>query len=95
MVEFSGDQHGSRFIQQRLEMGSDEDRRTVMHELGHNLLPLMMDVFGNYVIQKLFEVCDQDQKAHLASKMEGNLVQLSLEMYGCRVRSGCIVAHDD
>jgi hypothetical protein len=41
---------------------------------------LMMDVFGNYVIQKLFEVCDQSQKARLASKMEGNVVKLSLEM---------------
>lgn len=26
MIEFSGDQHGSRFIQQRLEQASDNDK---------------------------------------------------------------------
>lgn len=85
MVEFCGDQHGSRFIQQRLEHGSDEDRTSVLVEIEPNVFALMMDVFGNYVIQKLFEVCGQNQKAHLASRMEGNVYKLSLEMYGCRV----------
>lgn len=45
----------------------------------------MMDVFGNYVVQKLLEVCDQPQKADIADKMEGNVFRLSMEMYGCRV----------
>ena len=45
----------------------------------------MMDVFGNYVVQKLFEVCDQAQKVDIAGKMEGNVFKLSMEMYGCRV----------
>jgi hypothetical protein len=45
----------------------------------------MMDVFGNYVVQKLFEVCDQGQKVEIAGKMEGNVFKLSMEMYGCRV----------
>jgi hypothetical protein len=85
MVEFCGDQHGSRFIQQRLEQGTEDDRALVLSEIEPNIFALMMDVFGNYVIQKLFEVCDQGQKAVLASKMEGNVVKLSLEMYGCRV----------
>jgi hypothetical protein len=44
-----------------------------------------MDVFGNYVVQKLFEVCDQAQKVEIAGKMEGNVFKLSMEMYGCRV----------
>jgi len=44
-----------------------------------------MDVFGNYVVQKLFEVCDQAQKVDIAGKMEGNVFKLSMEMYGCRV----------
>lgn len=85
MVEFCGDQHGSRFIQQRLEQGQDEDRATVLAEIEPDTFALMMDVFGNYVIQKLFEVCNQGQKVQLAAKMEGNVFKLSLEMYGCRV----------
>jgi hypothetical protein len=56
-----------------------------MNEIEPNLFALMMDVFGNYVIQKLFEVCDQSQKAEIGNKMEGNVFKLSMEMYGCRV----------
>jgi hypothetical protein len=56
-----------------------------MAELESNLFALMMDVFGNYVIQKLFEVCDQSQKSEIAAKMEGNVYKLSMEVYGCRV----------
>lgn len=45
----------------------------------------MMDVFGNYVIQKFFEHGDQTQKKVLANKMRGRVKELSLQMYGCRV----------
>lgn len=45
----------------------------------------MTDVFGNYVIQKFFEHGDQNQKKILANKMKGRVLDLSLQMYGCRV----------
>jgi mRNA-binding protein PUF3 len=85
VVEFSGDQHGSRFIQQKLETANSEEKENVFQELKGNSLQLMLDVFGNYVIQKFFEHGDQNQKKALASKMRGHVVQLSLQMYGCRV----------
>jgi hypothetical protein len=47
---------------------------------------LMTDVFGNYVTQKMFENGDQRQKAALAKEMEGKVLSLSMQMYGCRVR---------
>ena len=37
------------------------------------------------VIQKLFEHGTQVQKTVLASTMEGHILPLSLQMYGCRV----------
>ncbi len=55
VVEFSGDQHGSRFIQQKLEISNPEDKQLVFQELLPHALQLMTDVFGNYVIQKFFE----------------------------------------
>ena len=55
VVEFSGDQHGSRFIQQKLETSSSEDKQLVFDEMLPNALQLMTDVFGNYVVQKFFE----------------------------------------
>ncbi|KAG6890682.1 hypothetical protein C0995_005054 [Termitomyces sp. Mi166 len=85
-VEFSGDQHGSRFIQQKLETATSEEKQTIFDEIvPTNAFPLMVDVFGNYVIQKLFEHGTQVQKICLAQTMEGSIHGLSQQMYGCRV----------
>jgi pumilio RNA-binding family len=54
-------------------------------EIEPDIFALMSDVFGNYVIQKLFEVCNQQEKAMLGAKMEGQILKLSSQMYGCRV----------
>ncbi|KAG8786827.1 mRNA binding protein puf3 [Serendipita sp. 397] len=86
-VEFSSDQHGSRFIQQKFDTATPEERKAVFDEIvpnGHTLV-LMRDVFGNYVIQKLFEYGTPHHKKMLCSVMDGNMLQLSLDMYGCRV----------
>lgn len=49
-MEFSGDQHGSRFIQQKLQSASSEERQKVYDEIvPRNTLQVMQDVFGNYV----------------------------------------------
>ena len=104
VVEFSGDQHGSRFIQQKLESATSEEKQIVFDEIiPDNALQLIQDVFGNYVgltgesfelesdlgtlqvIQKLFEHGTQIQKTVLANTMEGHILTLSLQMYGCRV----------
>jgi mRNA-binding protein PUF3 len=85
IAEFSGDQHGSRFIQTKLETANSDEKERVFREIEPNAIPLMTDVFGNYVIQKFFEHGDQIHKKILANKMKGQVLQLSLQMYGCRV----------
>ncbi|KZV49011.1 pumilio 5-like [Dorcoceras hygrometricum] len=79
------DQHGSRFIQQKLETCSVEEKTSVFKEVVAHASELMTDVFGNYVIQKLFEYGSQDQKKELANQLESKVLQLSLHVYGCRV----------
>jgi pumilio RNA-binding family len=50
IVEFSGDQRGSRFIQRKLETATTEERQIVFDEIiPNNALQLIQDVFGNYV----------------------------------------------
>ncbi|TDL27491.1 ARM repeat-containing protein [Rickenella mellea] len=86
VVEFSGDQHGSRFIQQKLETAPSEEKQFVFDEIvPTQALQLIQDVFGNYVIQKLFEHGTHTQKSILVNTMEGHVLTLSLQMYGCRV----------
>lgn len=50
-VEFSMDQHGSRFIQQKLERATPQEKEMVFREILASSHTLMTDVFGNYVIQ--------------------------------------------
>ena len=88
--EFATDQHGSRFIQQKLESASREDQNLVFQELSMDSLQLMTDVFGNYVIQKFFEYGTPEHKGFLVGKMQGHVLQLSLQMYGCRVVQKCL-----
>lgn len=85
IVEFSGDQHGSRFIQQKLETANSDDKERVFQEIQPEAIQLMTDLFGNYVIQKLFDHGNQAQKAGLANCMRGHVAALSVQMYGCRV----------
>jgi mRNA-binding protein PUF3 len=85
VVEFSGDQHGSRFIQQKLETANSDEKEQLFREIQPNALQLMTDVFGNYVIQKMFEHGNQVQKRLLAEQMKNHVMELSMQMYGCRV----------
>ncbi|KAL8139190.1 hypothetical protein V2J09_005191, partial [Rumex salicifolius] len=85
IVEFSTDQHGSRFIQQKLETSTVQEKEYVFTELLPHASRLMIDVFGNYVIQKLFEHGTSDHRKQLADQFTGQMLKLSLQMYGCRV----------
>ncbi|CAN8258685.1 unnamed protein product [Cochlearia groenlandica] len=85
VVEFSVDQHGSRFIQQKLEHCSDEEKASVFSEVLPQASKLMTDVFGNYVIQKFIEHGTPAQREELVKQLAGQMVSLSLQMYGCRV----------
>ncbi|XP_059805327.1 pumilio homolog 1 isoform X2 [Hemitrygon akajei] len=85
IMEFSQDQHGSRFIQLKLERATPAERQLVFNEILQAAYQLMVDVFGNYVIQKFFEFGSLDQKLALAQRIRGHVLSLALQMYGCRV----------
>ncbi|ONK76906.1 uncharacterized protein A4U43_C02F1120 [Asparagus officinalis] len=85
VVKFSADQYGSRFIQQKLETATTEEKDMVFEEIMPQALSLMTDVFGNYVIQKFFEHGSASQIRELANQLSGHVLALSLQMYGCRV----------
>jgi hypothetical protein len=85
VVAFCQDQHGSRFIQQRLEVCTEVDKQLIFDEIVPSAHGLMTDVFGNYVLQKLFEYGTTEQCDGLAMLLTGQAAQLSMQMYGCRV----------
>jgi len=85
IVEFCQDQNGSRFIQQRLEIGDDGEKEIVMDEVLPEVVRLRNDVFGNYVVQKLLGFGTDKMKEDLRDTMVGEMMQLSMQIYGCRV----------
>ncbi|THU56850.1 hypothetical protein C4D60_Mb11t21540 [Musa balbisiana] len=85
VVEFSTDQYGSRFIQQKLETATIEEKNMVFEEIMPRAQSLMTDVFGNYVVQKFFEHGSTAQRRKLSDQLNRHVLALSLQMYGCRV----------
>ncbi|KAJ7527351.1 hypothetical protein O6H91_16G049800 [Diphasiastrum complanatum] len=80
------DQHGCRFLQRKFDEGSVEDVKTIFSEIFDNIVELMTDPFGNYLIQKFFEVCTESQRMQILSAVTetAELVSISLNMHGTR-----------
>ncbi|OWM66755.1 pumilio homolog 2-like isoform X2 [Punica granatum] len=90
VVEFSADQYGSRFIQQKLETATIEEKNMVYQEIMVHALNLMTDVFGNYVIQKAIEVVDLDQKINMVQELDGHIMRCVRDQNGNHVIQKCI-----
>eukprot|EP01018_Ginkgo_biloba_P014812 Gb_24858 [translate_table: standard] len=81
------DQHGCRFLQRKFDEGSPEDVQKIFLEIIDHIIELMTDPFGNYLVQKLLEVCTEDQKMEIllaVTRKAGELVNISLNMHGTR-----------
>mmetsp|Transcript_32674 Transcript_32674/g.84699 ORF Transcript_32674/g.84699 Transcript_32674/m.84699 type:complete len:720 (+) Transcript_32674:122-2281(+) len=93
ITDFAKDQYGSRFIQQRFEVATLEEKKVACDALLNDVSSLVTDVFGNYVVQKAFEYGTEEQKVHLIKQLKGNVQQYSVDMYGCRVVQRAIESH--
>ncbi|XP_039041454.1 putative pumilio homolog 7, chloroplastic [Hibiscus syriacus] len=95
LVEFRGcinymakDQNDCRFLQRIFDEGSYLDVQIIFNEIIHNIVELMMDPFGNYLVQKLLDVCTEEQRLQIVlmvTKEAGQLVRISLNTHGTRV----------
>lgn len=85
VVEFCGDSNGSRWIQEKMDHATTEEKEQIWSEILTNVRQLMNDTYGNYVIQKLFDHGTQSQKRMLGNHMKGYMFFLSMQTYGCRV----------
>ena len=68
-----------------METASEEEKAAVFQEIESSASQLMSDLFGNYVVQKFFEFGNSQQMEVLLQSLEGNVVTLSFQTYGCRV----------
>ncbi|KAL6008148.1 hypothetical protein ACLOJK_033654 [Asimina triloba] len=81
------DQYGCRFLQKKFAEGSPEDVQKIFVEIIGHIVELMTDPFGNYLVQKLLEVCNEDQRMqilHAVTRREDDIVNISCNMHGTR-----------
>lgn len=56
------DQNGCRFLQRKFDEGGPAAIQAVLPEVLEHLIDLMMDPFGNYLVQKLLDRCSEEQR---------------------------------
>eukprot|EP00737_Agarophyton_chilense_P003952 gb/GEZJ01004778.1/.p1 GENE.gb/GEZJ01004778.1/~~gb/GEZJ01004778.1/.p1 ORF type:complete len:653 (+),score=132.31 gb/GEZJ01004778.1/:229-1959(+) len=82
--ELARDQHGCRFLQTKLEEGNVLYINSIFEECYDKFVELMMDPFGNYLCQKLFEFCNDAQRLALVERCAPAIASVSTNMHGTR-----------
>ncbi|CAI1984890.1 hypothetical protein SEUBUCD646_0G01010 [Saccharomyces eubayanus] len=85
-IKLATDQFGCRFLQKKLETPSESNMvRDLMYEqIKPFFLDLILDPFGNYLVQKLCDYLTSEQKTLLIQTIYPNVFQISINQYGTR-----------
>merc|ERR1719235_77022 len=78
------DQAGCRMLQHKLDEGNPEVTNAIFIEVLHHCVELMKDPFGNYLCQKLMDLCNARQLELILERISMELVSISLNMHGAR-----------
>ncbi|EOA12657.1 hypothetical protein CARUB_v10027736mg [Capsella rubella] len=81
------DQLGCRFLQKIFAENDGNDIEIIFSEIIDYISELMIDPFGNYLVQKLLEVCNDKQRigiVHSITRKPGLLIRISCDMHGTR-----------
>jgi Pumilio-family RNA binding repeat len=82
----TNDQTCSIFLQQRLKTEqSDEVKALIYDSIMAQVLPLMKNRFGNFLVQCCLDCGTLDQFNSLCMKMKGHVVHLASDRFGCHV----------
>ncbi|EDO17802.1 hypothetical protein Kpol_541p44 [Vanderwaltozyma polyspora DSM 70294] len=85
-VKLATDQYGCRFLQKKLESPSESMivKDVLYEQIKPIILDLMLDPFGNYLIQKLSEYINSSQRSLIIQSIYPHVFQLSINQYGTR-----------
>ncbi|KAK3233493.1 hypothetical protein CYMTET_56216 [Cymbomonas tetramitiformis] len=65
VLSLAQDQHGCRFLQKKIDEGGPEAVAAIFPEVLQCVVELMVDPFGNYLVQKLLECCSERQRVQI------------------------------
>jgi len=77
--------YGCRVIQKAIEVIEIEEIRMVLREIKNDIKRSIEDQNGNHVIQKLIEKLPKGEHGEILKVIYGNVYDLSMHQYGCRV----------
>lgn len=81
---FANDQNGCRFLQKKLEEGK-ESIDLIFNGILSHIIELSVNPFGNYLMQKMIQRCNEEQRMHIVAFLTGDpseLVRVSLNIHG-------------
>lgn len=81
----NNDQQASIFLQQKLKVGTAEQKYEIVEAIINQAYPLMINRFGNFLVQRCFEHSTPDQVNAIAEAIHGNVISLSMDPFGCHV----------
>ncbi|KAK4631140.1 Meiotic coiled-coil protein 2 [Fulvia fulva] len=81
----NNDQQASIFLQQKLKVGTADQKFEIVQAIIDQAYPLMVNRFGNFLVQRCFEHGTPEQIISIAQSIRGNTLNLSMDAFGCHV----------
>ena len=85
LLELAHEQNGCRFLQDQLDLRVKAHIDLIFEAVGIDVVPLAMDPFGNYLIQKLVQYGTVEQRVSLVNGAAPSLITIALNVHGTRV----------
>ena len=84
-IILANDQQASIFLQQKLKVGTQDQKYQIVQAIIDQAYPLMVNRFGNFLVQRCFEHGTTQQVEAIASAIRGRTLDLSMDPFGCHV----------
>lgn len=83
-LEMAKDQTGCRLLQKKLEELNPFTTQAIYEQLADHMGSLMIDPFGNYLVQKLIEVSEENIISSIILSVSLEITHISLNAHGTR-----------
>merc|ERR1711965_1210433 len=94
VVRVSTHRHGCCVLQRCLDHAPEPQREPIVQMVVHNAKKLVLDPFGNYVVQYVLELKRPDLTRGIATALQGSFAELSLQKFSSNVIEKCLQAGD-
>ncbi|CUM55388.1 uncharacterized protein AC631_03255 [Debaryomyces fabryi] len=91
ILKLAKDQYGCRFLQKKIDENVTpspqirmENFKVIFKEIYPYIYELIIDPFGNYLVQKLIDYCDDSNLNLILEILQYNLFQISINQHGTR-----------